>query len=122
MADLDKLIKQHLQRKELLPGVASGRYEQRPQVDKAELRTPGIEDNARRDNRINIRISGKDLTELQKLALAEGIPTQSLIANIIHHYVQGTLVDVSRSNLHQAADLKKEEPVLPTKSSTPAKE
>ena len=51
-----------------------------------------------RDNRMNIRISGKDFTELQRQALAEGIPTQSLIANIVHQYVQGTLMDVSRGS------------------------
>lgn len=100
MTDLDKLIKQHLKRQELLPGVAAGRYEHTALVDKAEF--PSSEDSVRRDNRINIRISGKDLTELQKLALAEGIPTQSLIANIIHQYVQGTLVDVSRPAVGKA--------------------
>ena len=100
MTDLDKLIKQPLKRQEVLPGVAAGRYEQAVQADRTEFRT--LEDGTRRDNRINIRISGRDLTELQKLALAEGIPTQSLIANVIHQYVQGTLVDVSRPSAGKA--------------------
>lgn len=80
-----------LTRRALLPGIESGQYETLPAYDKIELRTH-LADEVRRDNRISIRVSGKDLSELQKLALAEGIPTQSLIANIIHHYVQGELV------------------------------
>ena len=108
MTDLDKLIKQHLQRQELLPGVATGRYEQPAAVDKADLRTLQGDDGSRRDNRINVRISGKYLTELQRLALVEGIPTQSLIANVIHHYVQGTLVDMSRPHPSLTASAKED--------------
>lgn len=95
--DKDKLAQAlNLPRKSLLPGFASGRFEQQPVYDRVELRSYAVEEAGRRDNRINIRISGKDLTELQRQALAEGIPTQSLIAHIVHQYVQGTLVDVGR--------------------------
>ncbi len=45
----------------------------------------------RKDARINIRISSKDLRGLQKKALAEGIPYQTLIASILHKYVEGRL-------------------------------
>ena len=47
----------------------------------------------RKDARINIRISSKDLRGLQKRALAEGIPYQTLIASILHKYVEGRLSD-----------------------------
>ncbi len=47
----------------------------------------------RKDTRINIRLNAKDLRGLQKKALAEGIPYQSLIASIIHQYVEGRLRD-----------------------------
>jgi predicted DNA binding CopG/RHH family protein len=46
----------------------------------------------RKDKRINIRISTKDLEEIQKRALEEGIPYQTLISSILHKYVSGTLV------------------------------
>ncbi len=46
---------------------------------------------ARKDARINIRLSSKDLRGLQKRALAEGIPYQTLIASILHKYVEGRL-------------------------------
>ena len=45
----------------------------------------------KKDRRINIRISGKDLTAIQKRALEEGIPYQTLISSILHKYAAGTL-------------------------------
>ena len=47
----------------------------------------------RKDKRINIRISSKDLISLQKRAIVEGIPYQTLIASVLHKYVSGVLVD-----------------------------
>lgn len=43
----------------------------------------------RKDARINIRLPSKDLRGLQKKALAEGIPYQTLIASILHKYLEG---------------------------------
>jgi predicted DNA binding CopG/RHH family protein len=45
----------------------------------------------KKDARVNIRLPSKDLRGLQKRALAEGIPYQTLIASIIHKYVEGRL-------------------------------
>jgi len=47
----------------------------------------------KKDRRINIRISSSDLEEIQKRALEEGIPYQTLIASILHKYVSGWLVE-----------------------------
>lgn len=47
----------------------------------------------RKDRRVNIRISSKDLEGIQKRALEEGIPYQTLIASIIHKYVADRLVE-----------------------------
>ncbi|KGE03827.1 antitoxin [Pseudohaliea rubra] len=48
----------------------------------------------RKDARINIRLSSRDLQGLQSLALAEGIPYQTLVASILHKYVEGRLKEV----------------------------
>jgi len=45
----------------------------------------------RKDKRVNIRISEKDLLDLQKRALREGIPYQTLISSVLHKYVSGIL-------------------------------
>jgi predicted DNA binding CopG/RHH family protein len=45
----------------------------------------------KKDRRINIRISSRDLAALQKRAVQEGIPYQTLVASILHKYVSGRL-------------------------------
>jgi predicted DNA binding CopG/RHH family protein len=45
----------------------------------------------RKDKRVNIRISQKDLAAIQKKALEEGIPYQTLISSILHKYLSGRL-------------------------------
>ena len=45
----------------------------------------------RKDKRVNIRISSKDLEGVQTIALEEGIPYQTFLASIIHKYVSGRL-------------------------------
>ena len=45
----------------------------------------------RKDKRVNIRISEKDLLDLQRRALREGIPYQTLISSVLHKYVTGVL-------------------------------
>jgi predicted DNA binding CopG/RHH family protein len=47
----------------------------------------------RKDKRVNIRISERDLIDLQKRAIREGIPYQTLIASILHKYVSDVLVE-----------------------------
>ncbi len=47
----------------------------------------------KKDMRVNIRISRKDLEALQTRALEEGIPYQTLMASVLHKYVSGRLVD-----------------------------
>jgi predicted DNA binding CopG/RHH family protein len=48
----------------------------------------------KKDKRVNIRISTKDLEGLQKRALEEGIPYQTLIASVLHKYISGRLVEL----------------------------
>ena len=47
-----------------------------------------------KDRRVNIRISSKDLEELQAIAVEEGLPYQTLMASILHRYVAGRFVAV----------------------------
>lgn len=47
----------------------------------------------RKDKRVNIRISEKDLLDLQKRAMREGIPYQTLISSVLHKYISGMLVE-----------------------------
>jgi predicted DNA binding CopG/RHH family protein len=47
-----------------------------------------------KDQRMNIRIGKKDLEGIKTRALEEGIPYQTLVASIIHKYVNGKLKEV----------------------------
>ncbi|GBE05955.1 MAG TPA: antitoxin [Nitrospirae bacterium] len=44
-----------------------------------------------KDKRVNIRISTRDLEGIQKKALEEGIPYQTLISSVLHKYLSGRL-------------------------------
>ena len=60
---------------------------------KAELMTYA-RNTLKKDKRLNIRISERDLTELQRKAVSEGLPYQTYIASVIHKFVNGKLIDV----------------------------
>ena len=47
----------------------------------------------KKDKRVNIRISEKDLELLQERALIEGLPYQTLMSSVLHKYVTGRLTD-----------------------------
>ena len=47
----------------------------------------------RKDKRVNIRISEKDLLDLQRRAVRQGIPYQTLISSVLHKYVSGRFIE-----------------------------
>ena len=47
----------------------------------------------RKDKRVNIRMSEKDLIRIRKKAMEEGLPYQTLISSILHRYANNRLVD-----------------------------
>jgi predicted DNA binding CopG/RHH family protein len=49
----------------------------------------------KKDKRVNIRMSQKDLVAIQKKALEEGIPYQTLLSSVIHKYVSGRLTETN---------------------------
>ena len=49
---------------------------------------------AKKDARMNLRLSRRDIIALKSKALEEGIPYQTLVAGIIHKYVEGRLKEV----------------------------
>ncbi len=48
----------------------------------------------RKDKRVNIRISSRDLEALQSKAVEDGIPYQTLMGSVLHRYVAGRLKEV----------------------------
>jgi predicted DNA binding CopG/RHH family protein len=52
------------------------------------------ENTFEKDKRINIMLSSRDRESLQRRALEEGIPYQTLVSSVLHKYVSGGLHDV----------------------------
>ena len=76
--------------RELLESVESGEWRTVPGKDsELDRYREYARATFRKDRRVNIRISSKDLDALQKRALREGIPYQTLIASILHKFVSG---------------------------------
>lgn len=59
---------------------------------KAELRRYA-RNTLKKDKRLNIRISERDLDELQKKAVIEGLPYQTYVSSIIHKFINGKLIE-----------------------------
>lgn len=53
---------------------------------------------ATKDRRVNIRLSSFDLSDIQVKAMEEGVPYQTLIASVLHKYVNGRLLDRTLGN------------------------
>ncbi|MEZ4513370.1 MAG: antitoxin [Chloroflexota bacterium] len=50
----------------------------------------------KKEARVDIHLSKKDLEALQKRALEEGIPYQMLMSSILHKFISGRLVEIQR--------------------------
>lgn len=80
--------------KEILESVEEGEWESIPRLESEKKRFQEYADATfKKDRRINIRISSKDLIAIQKRALEEGIPYQTLISSLLHKFVSGRLVE-----------------------------
>lgn len=52
--------------------------------------------NIEQDRKISVRISVRDLEVIQRRALEQGLPYQSLVSSILHKYVSGAFKEVER--------------------------
>jgi predicted DNA binding CopG/RHH family protein len=61
----------------------------------------------RKDRLLNIRLSSKHLEAIQKRALAEGLPYQTLISSLLHKYASGRLKEIERgfASIHRGLRL-----------------
>ena len=81
---------------ELLESIENGDWKSIKNMEEEKERYQEYAANAlRKDKRVNIRMSERDLKELQKKALEEGIPYQTLISSLLHKYINGRLIDIN---------------------------
>ena len=85
-------MKLEKEEKEILGSVERGEWRSAKEVKGEEGRySQYAKATFRKDRRLNIRISSKDLEAIQKRALEEGLPYQTLIASLLHKYASGRL-------------------------------
>jgi predicted DNA binding CopG/RHH family protein len=95
--------------REILEAFESGKLKQAPATARViDEHRRVAEASFRKDARINIRLSSRDLRALQARALKEGIPYQTLVSSVLHKFVDGQLVDktalaseISTGNRHK---------------------
>jgi len=76
--------------KELLDSFEKNYWKSVPNLSKRKTELKQYaRDTIRKNKRVNIRISERDLNELQRIAIREGLPYQTLISSILHKYVNG---------------------------------
>lgn len=82
--------------KEILDAFDSGKLKKSKNIKKQiEQHKVVAEATFKKDARINIRLSSKDLRSLQAKALMEGMPYQTLVSSVLHKFIDGQLVDKS---------------------------
>ena len=86
---------------ELLEAFEAGEFESDLKDERRAQLTKLAEDAIKKDKRINIRISGRDLEALQRRAIEEGLPYQSLVSSVLHKYVSGGFKDISANKALQ---------------------
>ena len=80
--------------KEILKDFEAGEFKSVLTPKRKKILQETAAESFKKDKRINIRISSRDLESLQRRALEEGIPYQTLVASVLHKYVSGGLKDL----------------------------
>jgi predicted DNA binding CopG/RHH family protein len=90
MAELDQ------EEMEILDAFEAGKLKRVQNIDQEIIRHQAMaEATFKKDARINIRLSSRDLRALQVRALQEGMPYQTLVSSVLHKFVDGQLIDKS---------------------------
>ena len=80
---------------EMLEAFEAGQFQSDLKDERRTQLVKMAEDVIKKDKRINIRISSRDLEALQRRAIEEGLPYQSLVSSVLHKYVSGGLKDIT---------------------------
>jgi predicted DNA binding CopG/RHH family protein len=82
--------------RELRDAFARGELESVPHVKREMGRyREYAKSSLMKNKRVNIRISERDLLQIQKKAVEEGLPYQTLMSSVLHKYVTGQLLKES---------------------------
>lgn len=88
--------------KKILESLETGDFESVLTESRREALEAIATNTFKKDKRINIRISNRDLTAIQSRATEEGIPYQTFVSSIIHKYISGSLQDLTANKQMQS--------------------
>ncbi len=95
--------KENLLEEEILASFERGEWQSVANLDEEVSRFASLASGSlAKDKRVNIRISSRDLEDIQAKAAEEAIPYQTLMASVLHKYVTGRLVEPSPAPAVQA--------------------
>jgi predicted DNA binding CopG/RHH family protein len=78
---------------ELLESIENDEWQSVKNLDQELKEHKKIAKNTmKKDKRINIRLSSKDLEMIKTTAVELGLPYQTLVSSVLHQYVTGRLV------------------------------
>jgi predicted DNA binding CopG/RHH family protein len=80
---------------EVLDAFEAGEFESVLTPERQAFLAASAKETVKKDKRFNIRISSRDLAAIQRRALEEGIPYQTLVSSILHKYISGGLYDIT---------------------------
>lgn len=90
-----KKLKLNQEEKDILESVERGEWVSvKNEKKEIAMHQQYAKNTLRKDKRINIRISSRDLEQIQTIAVEDGIPYQTLISSVIHRFVSGKLVTI----------------------------
>ena len=85
--------------KEVLDSVELGKWKRIPKFNnEAKRYKESARATLRKDKRVNIRMTERDLIRFKKKALEDGLPYQTMISSILHKYINGRLVESDEIN------------------------
>ena len=79
---------------ELLDSIESGEWESIDNVkEEISFQQEIVKNTLKKDKRVNLRISSKDLEAIKTFAVEEGLPYQTLMSSVLHKFITGRLID-----------------------------
>ena len=80
--------------RELLNSIEAGEWTSVDNVQEEILNHQEMAKNTlKKDKRVNLRMSSKDLEAIKTYAVEEGLPYQTLMSSVLHKFITGRLVD-----------------------------
>lgn len=79
---------------DILKSVEAGEWTSVENLEEEIIKNQDIARNTlKKDKRVNLRMSAKDLDAIKAYAAEEGLPYQTLISSVLHKFISGRLVE-----------------------------